>query len=219
MYHIDTLGFSGSSGPSGLSRRANSAVPSGSTDRLSAGSDLGRSGARSGSTALRGLSDRELLSRVKDLVARERAVTLEVLVHLIEVERRRLHVELGYASMFDYCTRHLQYSSSSAARRIQTARCLRDYPEVLPPPREERSQPEHGVPGLLDPHERELQRHPRTDPEEVPERGRRNRGRLSPSGVSPGPGETGVGRGPVVGTRRVGGGDRGCALVCRVRED
>ena len=84
------------------------------------------------SQSLSVLSDRELLSRVKDLVSRERAVTLEVLVHLIEVERRRLHVGLGYASMFDYCTRHLGYSSSSAARRIHTARCLRDYPEVLP---------------------------------------------------------------------------------------
>jgi 5-methylcytosine-specific restriction endonuclease McrA len=51
-------------------------------------------------------------------------------VHLIEVERRRLHLGLGYPSMFDYCTRHLGYSSSAASRRIQTARCVRDYPEV-----------------------------------------------------------------------------------------
>ena len=80
--------------------------------------------------ALSGLSDRELLSRVKGLVSRERAVTLEILVHLIEVERRRLHLGLGYASMFDYCTRHLRYSSSAASRRIQSARCVRDYPEV-----------------------------------------------------------------------------------------
>jgi hypothetical protein len=80
--------------------------------------------------SLSGLSDRELLSRVKDLVSRERAVTLEILVHLIEVERRRLHLGLGYASMFDYCTQHLGYSSSSAARRIHTARCVRDYPEI-----------------------------------------------------------------------------------------
>jgi hypothetical protein len=79
---------------------------------------------------LSGLSDRDLLSRVKDLAARERALTLEILAHLIEVERRRLHVGLGFASMFDYCTRHLRYSSSSAARRIHTARCLRDYPET-----------------------------------------------------------------------------------------
>jgi hypothetical protein len=84
------------------------------------------------SSNLRGLSNRDLLSRVKDLVSRERAVTLDILAHLIEVERRRLHVGLGYASMFDYCARHLGYSSSSAARRIHTARCLRDYPEVFP---------------------------------------------------------------------------------------
>jgi 5-methylcytosine-specific restriction endonuclease McrA len=76
------------------------------------------------------LSDRELLSRVKDLVTRERAVTLEILFHLIEVERRRLHLGLGYASMFDYCTRHLRYSSSAASRRIQSARCIRDYPDI-----------------------------------------------------------------------------------------
>ena len=79
---------------------------------------------------LSSLSDRELLSRVKELVSRERAVTLEILVHLIEVERRRLHLGLGYASMFDYCTRYLRYSSSAASRRIQSARCVRDYPEV-----------------------------------------------------------------------------------------
>ena len=76
--------------------------------------------------SLSGLSDGELLSRVKDLVARERAVTLEILVHLIEVERRRLHVGLGYASMFEYATRHLGYSESAAARRIRVARCIRD---------------------------------------------------------------------------------------------
>jgi 5-methylcytosine-specific restriction endonuclease McrA len=80
--------------------------------------------------AFASLSDRELLSRVEDLVSRERAVTLEVLVHLIEVERRRLHLGLGYASMFDYCTKHLGYSSSAASRRIQSARCVRDYAEV-----------------------------------------------------------------------------------------
>jgi 5-methylcytosine-specific restriction endonuclease McrA len=80
--------------------------------------------------ALSGLSDRELLSHVKDLVARERAVTLEILVHLVEVERRRLHLGLGYPSMFEYCLRHLGYSSSAASRRIHSARCIRDYPEV-----------------------------------------------------------------------------------------
>jgi hypothetical protein len=51
-------------------------------------------------------------------------------VHLIEVERRRLHLGLGYPSMFEYCLQHLGYSASAAARRIRSARCVRDYPEV-----------------------------------------------------------------------------------------
>jgi hypothetical protein len=63
---------------------------------------------------LSGLSDRELLARVKALVSRERATTLEILLHLIEVERRRLHLGLGYPSLFEYCTRHLGYSSTAA---------------------------------------------------------------------------------------------------------
>jgi len=80
--------------------------------------------------SLTGLSDCELLSKVKDLVSRERAVTLEILVHLNEVERRSLYLGLGYPSLFEYCVRHLGYSSSAASRRIQCARCIRDYPEV-----------------------------------------------------------------------------------------
>jgi hypothetical protein len=115
---IDVFGstsVSGSIRPEGSAGVSRSSVSSDSTRRP---------------CSLSGLSDNELLSRVKELAARERAVTLEILLHLIEVERRRLHVGLGYASMFDYCTRQLRYSSSAASRRIQAARCIRDYPEV-----------------------------------------------------------------------------------------
>ena len=80
--------------------------------------------------SLSGLSDRDLLCRVKALVQKERATTLEILVHLNEVERRKLHLSLGYPSLFEYCTRHLGYSSSAAGRRIHAARCVRDFPEV-----------------------------------------------------------------------------------------
>ena len=57
-------------------------------------------------------------------------MTLEILVHLVEVECRKLHLSLGYPSVFEYCTRHLGYSSSAAGRRIHAARCIRDFPEV-----------------------------------------------------------------------------------------
>jgi 5-methylcytosine-specific restriction endonuclease McrA len=120
MSHIDF------SGPSGVSRpSARSSQPG-----RSAGADLGHLDPRPSPARLRGISDRELLSRVKDLVSRERAVTLEILVHLNEVERRRLHLGLGYPSMFEYAIQHLGYSHSAAARRIRAARCVRDHPEV-----------------------------------------------------------------------------------------
>lgn len=79
---------------------------------------------------LQSLSDQEILSRIQCLVSRERAVTRAVLVHLNEIERRRLHLKLGYASLFDYCTTGLGYSASAAMRRIKTARCVARFPLV-----------------------------------------------------------------------------------------
>ncbi len=80
--------------------------------------------------SLRNLSDREILSRIQELTRRERSLTLAVLLHLSEIERRRLHLKQGYASMFDYCTTGLGYSASAAARRIRTARCMARFPEM-----------------------------------------------------------------------------------------
>jgi 5-methylcytosine-specific restriction endonuclease McrA len=83
--------------------------------------------------SLRSLSDRNILSRTRTLVARERGLTLQVLLHLNEIERRALHLALGFPSLFAYCTRGLGYSASAAGRRIQTARCIRRFPAVRRP--------------------------------------------------------------------------------------
>ena len=66
------------------------------------------------------------------LSAKERDVTLAILYHLIELDRRGFYRELGYSSLFDYCTRKLLYSEASAQRRITAARCLADFPELEP---------------------------------------------------------------------------------------
>jgi 5-methylcytosine-specific restriction endonuclease McrA len=79
---------------------------------------------------LRSLSDRDLLSHVRSLTSQEREFTLQVLLHLNEIERRKLHLKQGYASMFDYCTSGLGYASSAAARRIRAARCVARFPGV-----------------------------------------------------------------------------------------
>jgi 5-methylcytosine-specific restriction endonuclease McrA len=83
-------------------------------------------------SALKGLSDNALLAQIQKLRRREHLSTLDILLHLNEVDRRRLHLSLGYASLFDYCVKHLKYSASAAGRRIQTARCIRRHPEVYP---------------------------------------------------------------------------------------
>jgi hypothetical protein len=81
---------------------------------------------------LSSLSDHELASRTARLAREERAATIQLLHHLNEIARRKLYLELGHSSLHDYCVRALDYSSPSACRRIRAARCIREFPDVLP---------------------------------------------------------------------------------------
>ena len=73
-------------------------------------------------------ADQALLSQVKLAVKTEREATEVVLQHLLEVERRRLYLRLGYPSLFDFCVRELGYCAGSAHLRIQAMRLLREVP-------------------------------------------------------------------------------------------
>ncbi|WP_413581859.1 HNH endonuclease [Bdellovibrio sp. HCB288] len=79
---------------------------------------------------LTNLSNNDLLTRVEKLARTERKITHLVLWHLIEVEGRRLYLDLGYTSLFKYLTTHLNYSEDSAYRRIQAAKLLKKVPQV-----------------------------------------------------------------------------------------
>ncbi len=79
---------------------------------------------------LNNLPDDTLLKTIRDLVAREREISLQILHHLREVERRRLFAVLGYASLFEYCVQELEYSNGSAHRRIASMRLLKELPEI-----------------------------------------------------------------------------------------
>jgi 5-methylcytosine-specific restriction endonuclease McrA len=76
------------------------------------------------------LSDKKLLSALRDLVKKEKQTTLTILLHLAEVDRRELYLGYGFSSLYDYCVGALNYSRSAAGRRISTARCIRRYPEI-----------------------------------------------------------------------------------------
>ncbi|WP_413587302.1 HNH endonuclease [Bdellovibrio sp. HCB274] len=76
------------------------------------------------------VSNTELLGRLEKLAQSERKITHLILMHINEMEGRRLYAELGYDSMFRYLTRHLKYSDDAAYRRLSAARLLKQAPEI-----------------------------------------------------------------------------------------
>jgi 5-methylcytosine-specific restriction endonuclease McrA len=79
---------------------------------------------------LKNLSDKELVTRLHQLVVKEKNTTLEILPHINEVGRRGLYLQKGYASLFDYCKGELGYSDASAWRRVKAAESIRKFPEA-----------------------------------------------------------------------------------------
>lgn len=81
-------------------------------------------------STLRSLTDKTLLEDTRQVSIREKASTLELLEHLLEVDRRKAYAIRAYSSLFDYVVRELGYSESQAAERVNAARLMRSTPEV-----------------------------------------------------------------------------------------
>ena len=79
---------------------------------------------------LKHLTDKTLILDTKHLVSQEREITLKLLHHLKEIERRRLFSELKYGSMFEYLVKGLGYSEPAANRRLHASRLLKDLPQI-----------------------------------------------------------------------------------------
>ena len=58
---------------------------------------------------------------------RDNAALAERIALLGEVDARKLYREPGYASMFEYCVKHLHYSEATAFKRIRVARAARRF--------------------------------------------------------------------------------------------
>jgi hypothetical protein len=76
------------------------------------------------------LSSEALTSQLGKLLGSERALLLDFLRHLGELDRRRLCLELGYGSLFAYLTEHLRLSKACAYRRVTAARLLTRFPAI-----------------------------------------------------------------------------------------
>jgi len=77
------------------------------------------------------LNDAEFHLEFEKAAELDQATTNSILHFINDCERRKSYLDLGYSSIFDYCVRKLGYSSSTAGRYIQAARCIRANPEVL----------------------------------------------------------------------------------------
>ena len=76
------------------------------------------------------LTDGALLSGLHALVANDRVTTAEMLVHIAEVDTRKLYAPAAHPSMFSYCVHELRLSEHAALKRIRAARAARDFPAI-----------------------------------------------------------------------------------------
>jgi hypothetical protein len=76
------------------------------------------------------LSNHDFIELLRAKSQAERALNVEVIDLLEEMERRRLYLEMGFGSLMEYCVKDLRYSESAAYRRIAAMRVSRELPEV-----------------------------------------------------------------------------------------
>jgi len=82
-------------------------------------------------THLQALSDSELVERLHQLETTQQKTMAAIVAHLIEIEERRLHLRLGYSSLFDYCQRALGLSEDEAYRRMTVSRMASKWPAIV----------------------------------------------------------------------------------------
>ena len=80
----------------------------------------------------RTLTDDALIRTIDALAATARETTADLIDHLVELERRNLHLACGFKSLFGYCRRVLRCSESAAYDRMRAAHAARRFPVVVP---------------------------------------------------------------------------------------
>lgn len=79
---------------------------------------------------VKNLSNLELVERFGKLVRTERKITHLVLECIAEIDHRKIYLQKAYSSLYDYLIKEFGYSPSAALRRIESARLLREVPEM-----------------------------------------------------------------------------------------
>jgi hypothetical protein len=77
------------------------------------------------------LSDAALLGEVSRVSRAHRRLTAELVVHLAEMDQRKLYLRDAKPSMFAWCVERLGFSEDEACRRIEAARLGRKWPVIF----------------------------------------------------------------------------------------
>jgi 5-methylcytosine-specific restriction endonuclease McrA len=77
------------------------------------------------------LSNDEVMAQLTSICAEGNRLLARLIAMLVEVEERRLHLELACSSMLDFCTRKLGLSEGAAVRRLVAARLVKRFPQIL----------------------------------------------------------------------------------------
>ena len=77
------------------------------------------------------LSNGELLERLETMSSSERLLGAAIVEHLCEVEARGLHLDIGFGSLFQYCTKQLGFSEDVAYKRVKVAQAGAARPRIL----------------------------------------------------------------------------------------
>src|SRR5207248_1489027 len=80
---------------------------------------------------VRDMSSLQLLDATHELVRKARGLEAELLVHLAEIDERKLYLERPFPSMFAFCCDELGFSEDAAYSRILVARAGRRLPAVI----------------------------------------------------------------------------------------
>lgn len=76
------------------------------------------------------LTNPQLTDRLKRLVQTERKITHLVLECIAEIDRRKLYADRAFSSLYEFLVKDYGYSPSAAIPRIESARLLREIPDL-----------------------------------------------------------------------------------------
>jgi 5-methylcytosine-specific restriction endonuclease McrA len=81
---------------------------------------------------LKSLSTEELIAETVRRVQTEKAATIALIECLREIDSRRIYLEMGFSSLYEFAVQHLKLTEGAAHRRITAARLMNQIPEVKP---------------------------------------------------------------------------------------